>query len=342
VSPNATVTRDEARFVHEAFLYAGETEFVQGALSFVRSALDADEPVLVVVAAPKIRALRDALGDDADRAHFADMCEVGANPARIIPAWRAFVSDHGHGGRRVRGIGEPISADRALDELVECQRHEDLLNVAFHDDQAWWLLCPYDTAALGAAVIDEARRSHPFVWDGDVRRASPTVRSLDEMAAPFSAPLPDPPGAPRRHVFVGAESLPAVRRIVDEFAAGAGLAADDRAALVLAAHEVAANSVRHGQGEGVLRVWSTDGAVVCEVRDRGRLDSPLAGREHPALDRPDGRGLWLAHQLCDLVQIRSFASGTVVRLHLRVREVSGRPGSPSRPRGGSSRAADPG
>jgi anti-sigma regulatory factor (Ser/Thr protein kinase) len=312
-----TITRD-ARFVHEAFFYAGNAEFISGAVSFVRGALDADEPVLVVVDAGKIRALREALGPDAHRAHFADMAEVGANPARIIPAWRAFVTDYARGGRPLRGIGEPISADRCPDEVVEWQRHEDLLNVAFDDDQPWWLLCPYDTAALDAGVIDEARRSHPFIWDHDGHHASPAVRSLEEMAAPFAAPLPDPPAGARGHGFVGAESLPSLRHIVGEFATVAGLDADGRAALVLAADEVAANSVRHAGGGGVLRVWRGDGAVVCEVRDRGHLDAPLAGRERPSLERLDGRGLWLANQLCDLVQIRSFASGTAVRLHMRL------------------------
>jgi hypothetical protein len=32
----------------------------------------------------------------------------------------------------------------------------------------------------------------------------------------------------------------------------------------------------------------------------------------------DGRGLWLANQLCDLVQIRSGAGGTRVRLQMAV------------------------
>ncbi|MEA2685742.1 MAG: hypothetical protein QOE93_937 [Actinomycetota bacterium] len=32
--------------------------------------------------------------------------------------------------------------------------------------------------------------------------------------------------------------------------------------------------------------------------------------------RDHGRGLWMANQLCDLVQLRTFASGTVVRLHM--------------------------
>ena len=59
-------------------------------------------------------------------------------------------------------------------------------------------------------------------------------------------------------------------------------------------------------------------AVVCEVRDEGRFGDVWAGRRTPALDQRSGYGLWLANQVCDLVQIRSFATGSVVRLHMRV------------------------
>jgi hypothetical protein len=31
-----------------------------------------------------------------------------------------------------------------------------------------------------------------------------------------------------------------------------------------------------------------------------------------------GRGVWITNQLCDLVQIRSGPSGTVVRVHKRL------------------------
>jgi hypothetical protein len=41
------------------------------------------------------------------------------------------------------------------------------------------------------------------------------------------------------------------------------------------------------------------------------------GRGKPTADRGSGFGLWLANQLCDLVQIRSFSTGSVVRLHVR-------------------------
>ena len=36
----------------------------------------------------------------------------------------------------------------------------------------------------------------------------------------------------------------------------------------------------------------------------------------PVLDQPGGRGLWLANQLCDLVQVRTFELGNVVRIHM--------------------------
>jgi anti-sigma regulatory factor (Ser/Thr protein kinase) len=86
--------------------------------------------------------------------------------------------------------------------------------------------------------------------------------------------------------------------------------------LVLAVNEVAANSIAHGGGSGTLRVWRDGGALVCEVSDRGHLDDPLADRRRPAPGQDGGRGLWLANQLCDLVQVRSFATGTTVRLHM--------------------------
>jgi anti-sigma regulatory factor (Ser/Thr protein kinase) len=81
---------------------------------------------------------------------------------------------------------------------------------------------------------------------------------------------------------------------------------------------VATNSVLHGGGDGTLLVWPEGEALICELRDDGLFDDPLAGRERPRPDRVGGHGLWLANQLCDLVQVRSFATGTVVRLHLHL------------------------
>jgi anti-sigma regulatory factor (Ser/Thr protein kinase) len=56
---------------------------------------------------------------------------------------------------------------------------------------------------------------------------------------------------------------------------------------------------------------------VCEVRDGGQLSDPLVGRRRPSSDQIGGRGLWIANQLCDLVQVRSSDEGAVVRLNVR-------------------------
>jgi hypothetical protein len=58
-----------------------------------------------------------------------------------------------------------------------------LLNVAFAGAPAWWLLCPYDTETLDAAVIDEAHRSHPFVVQGRAQQVSTGYRGLELSAA---------------------------------------------------------------------------------------------------------------------------------------------------------------
>ena len=45
----------------------------------------------------------------------------------------------------MRGIGEPIWAERSASELSECQLHESLINLAFADADDFRLICPYDT-----------------------------------------------------------------------------------------------------------------------------------------------------------------------------------------------------
>src|SRR5690606_9507474 len=116
---------------------------------------------------------------------------------------------------------------------------------------------------------------------------------------------------------VEAANLAAVRHAVRAHAAAAGLTRLRTAELVLAVNELATNSVRHGGGRATLTSWSTAEGVVHEVRDAGWIDRPLAGRIRPTGDQPHGWGLWLVHQLCDLVQVRTAPAGTVVRVTMR-------------------------
>ncbi len=248
---------------------------------------------------------------------FADMAEVGANPARIIAAWHEFVDEHGAGGRAIRGIGEPIWAGRSDSELAECHRHESLLNLAFADTPAFRLLCPYDVSALDPGVVEEAERTHPFMSDVESFRESGSYRGLEAISAPFADPLEDAPPSAARLAF-DADSLGAVRDLVTGRAEEAGFDRETTDALVLAVNEIATNSIRHGGGFGAIRTWDDGGFLLFQVEDAGRIDAPLAGRRQPVLDEPGGRGLWLANQLCDLVQVRTFENGNVVRIHMAI------------------------
>jgi anti-sigma regulatory factor (Ser/Thr protein kinase) len=307
-----------ATFSHEAFLYSGLAEFAAGTTSFIRQGLEGGEEVLVILDPAKIALLQRVLGDDPPRVRFEDMNEVGLNPARIIPVWRDFVNEQTRMGRRFRGIGEPISLSRGASALVECQRHESLLNLAFDGTPAWRLQGPYDVGTLPEDVIDEALRSHPIVrFEGGDESRSATYRDLASVAAPFGTPLPEPTVTPEVAKF-DKGSLSDVRVFARTCAVAMGLSATKAADLVLALNEVATNSLRHGGGEGELRMWKENGSVIGEIRDAGRIDRPHIGRERPVPGQAGGLGVWLANQLCDLVQIRTFHDGSVVRIHMRI------------------------
>jgi anti-sigma regulatory factor (Ser/Thr protein kinase) len=298
-----------AEFRHEALIYDDDEEFLAGAVPFLRAGLAAGERALVAVSRTQTALLEAALGTDAAEIRFADMEGLGRNPARIIPFWRQFVDDAE--GRPVRGIGEPVWPGREHDEIDECQRHEFLLNVAFEGRSAWTLLCPYDGSALGAEVLDRVGDSHRRVVANGV---AAEVSGHPDRVDCFAGEFPGRPPVMDAFAF-SRDGLRQVRRRVEQAAMLIGVPADRVVDLVLATSELAANSVVHGGGTGTFRIWRKDGRVVVEVEDAGRIEEPLVGRIRPTQTQLSGRGLWLANQLCDLVQIRSGINGTTVRLH---------------------------
>jgi anti-sigma regulatory factor (Ser/Thr protein kinase) len=296
-------------FQHDALIYADADDFLAGTVPFLREALEAGDPALVAVSAANTALLEGELGADAAAVRFAAMEELGRNPARIIPFWREFLD--GSDGRPVRGIGEPVWPGRRPAEIDECERHESLLNVAFSALPAWSLLCPYDGRALGDEVLEKVTYSHGSVCHDGVRESSGEYVAGRDC---FAGELSRRPAGAEAFEFDRAK-LADVRRQVERVAERAGLPAPDTADLVIAASELAANSVAHSGGSGTLRSWQDDdGRLLIEFEDSGSIEEPLAGRLQPQPTQEGGRGLWLANQLCDLVQIRSRPGRTTVRL----------------------------
>ncbi len=299
------------RFQHEAVFYRGLDDLVATVLPFIREGVALGEPVLVALLPERLAAVEAALGPDATRVDFVDMAELGRNPACIIPEWRRFLDDSGADGP-VRGVGEPVWSGRRDVEIEEARLHEALLNVAFDGGPAWRLICPYDVESLPAEVIDDALRSHPVAE----RLATSQVGYAGHAhaLAAFEARLRPPPDNADVLPF-SADDLTGLRSTVGRLADQAGIAhavVDD---LVLAAHELATNSVLHGGGGGTMVAWDEPDAFVVEIRDSGVIADPLVGRDLLQELSENGRGVWMANQLCDLVQVRSSADGTVVRLY---------------------------
>lgn len=299
------------QFRHQAVVYRGLSDFVSATVPFIEEGLERREPVLVATLPDRIRSVRSALGHAAERVGFLDMEQVGGNPGRIIPVWQRFVRDSVAQGS-ARGIGEPVWSGRRGVEIEECRLHEALLNLAFDGGPAWQLMCPYDADALPAAVIADATRTHPVVSPSESPESEYAGHELARTA--FASPLPPEPDT-ARHLSFACEDLRALRGVVRAWALEAGLPHERADHLVVAANELATNSVVHGGGKGDLRSWTEPGALVVQVSDDGRISDPLVGRHLALGAAQSGRGVWMVNQLCDLVQVRSGETGTVVRMH---------------------------
>jgi anti-sigma regulatory factor (Ser/Thr protein kinase) len=301
-------------FDHPAVLYRDDEEYLATTVPFVRSAVDAGDPVLVAVPGGNLGLIRDALSGVGDRVVFADMAVSGRNPGRILPAVLLPFAEK-HRGRRVSIVGEPVWPGRTAAERAACAQHEALINTAFEGRDAA-VLCPYDAARLDPATVAGAWRTHPEMIECGERVASGHYDDDPARAAEaVNAPLPPPPPGAEVLAYASMKDLSEVRLFVRGYADEL-LEAERSDELVLAVHELASNTIKHAGGPGRITVWLETGVLVCQVEDGGHIADPLAGRRLPPPLSPCGRGLLLVNQLCDLVQMRSGPDGTTTRLQM--------------------------
>jgi anti-sigma regulatory factor (Ser/Thr protein kinase) len=175
-----------------------------------------------------------------------------------------------------------------------------------------------DVDSLDDQVIEAAKHSHPLVAGdrGVADEATHTHPHPPEVPDPLSGALPAP-RPPTQELTFREGDLVTLRHTLKDWSMREGLGSDAAQELVLAINELATNSVRYGGGEGRLVLWREHDTLMCEIRDAGHIEDPLIGRTRPTPDQHSGRGLWLVHELSDLVQIRSSAAGTSIRVHKR-------------------------
>ncbi|MFK0246652.1 anti-sigma factor RsbA family regulatory protein [Amycolatopsis azurea] len=299
-------------FSHVGLLYSGDTEYLNGTVPYILEGLKLDEPVAVAVPGRNLTLIETALGDSAADVELIDMTEAGRNPGRILPGVLLAFADNRPGPVRI--VGEPIWAGRSAVEYPACAQHEALINFAFGDRELR-MLCPYDRTGLEDDVLADVERTHPTLSGADGDRPSAEY-APDAVVEKYNLPLPEPRAAEEFRFDLG--RLSAVRHFAQGRAEECGLAPDRVEDLVLAVAELSANSVLHGAGHGVVRVWRDEGHVLCEVVDEGTLSDPLAGRRPAAPGQIGGRGLVLVNQVADLVRQYLRPGATVTRVFFRV------------------------
>jgi anti-sigma regulatory factor (Ser/Thr protein kinase) len=298
---------------HAALAYRSPAEFAAGVLSYLEADAAIDGAPIFVAARPDLLdAVRSDLADAGRTAALADLTLAGADPGRMLGAIRLFAASHP--GRRVHCIQE--WAWPGQPGLREAIRVESLIDLALARSPAH-VLCGYD-ASLGAAVLADAECTHPvLVQDG---KFVPSVSYRDDAATRWQErdPLPAAPRDAATMPF--RDDQAAVRAFTARQARSAGLAPEGVADLLIAVGELAANTLAHTTGHGTLTVWANTEEIICEVRDSGWIADPLAGTLRPDPDSgTGGRGLWVVHQVCDLVEARSSANaGTTTRVHMNL------------------------
>jgi anti-sigma regulatory factor (Ser/Thr protein kinase) len=115
-------------------------------------------------------------------------------------------------------------------------------------------------------------------------------------------------------IDVAATGLYPLRAAVAAHATELGMSEQQLDRFLVVATELATNVIRHGGGNGRLRLWRSGPTIVCQVDDDGPgiNDPNQVGLQQVPLGAVGGRGLWIVRQFCDTVSVTSSGQGTTV------------------------------
>jgi anti-sigma regulatory factor (Ser/Thr protein kinase) len=293
---------------HRALLYDGFEHAVASAEAVIREGFERDERVRVALPSAMSSALRERLGADCPAVEWPGIDGPSPTPARLLTSF-AYGLAALPPSRGFRALVEPpTTADPGVRR--DWQRFDAVLNRALAGRRAC-VVCPYDAAALSREELAAVRRSHPRIETAAGVAASDGYEPTEPALARLEAALDPAPDAAASLRF---DDRPAPAR---EFVAAQGVAAglpegavDD---LRVAATEIITNAILHGRRPHWVHVWTVGEELLCEVQDGGAgIESSLTGYLVPDVEASSGRGVWIARQLCERLEI----SGARVRLYM--------------------------
>ena len=307
-------------FFHQALIYEGPEGFLEAAEPFVREGIEEGEPILVRVRADNAEKLRESLGADSDMADIDSADGFYETPTRTrhkLLDWATANVDH---GERARVLGEPPWPLDFEAGVREWERQEAVINVVFQGVPLTFA-CAYDAGSLPEGIVGSAEATHPLIMRPAKRDRSPAYSRPEFFCEQLNAQTPVRSGAPTVQMPFDVDNLDAVRTLVSDEGAAAGLGGERLMDHTLAVDEVATNAILHGASPARLKLWRMPAEVVWEVSDTGPgIRDPLAGQIAPDPAALRGRGLWMARMICDALEFRTDTDGTVV-LHFALPQL---------------------
>ncbi|MGH3829037.1 MAG: ATP-binding protein [Pseudonocardiaceae bacterium] len=296
---------------HYGLLHPATSDVAATLAPLVASRLAHGEPVLAVLPATVVDGLRARLPvADLAGLRTADSCELCRHPGRVLGRYRAWIAEMSPEGGPVTIVIAPDLGGEDAHRAV-LWMHVDAVTTLALAECDLTLVCVYpDDPDTGRAV----RGAHPSLLNGAI---TPSLEHLpaEEFLARYPLPPPIELGEPDiTHTIDHSAQLSALRRSVAAYATPAGLSPARGEDFVLAVSEIASNALEHGTPPAAVSLWTTTSSVICQISDTGEYAEPLAGLLHPSTPQRRGRGLRLAHQLCD--QFYLWPHPTTIRLHM--------------------------
>lgn len=297
---------------HEAMAYSSVPALADDLTARIGTAVEAGSRITAVLDEEAAGQLRSGLGGTAEQVCFLDPREVHSVPGFTTAVrWSRLGRDVGANGGRALVVGQQLL------DLPGCgPEYWARLCVGLEVAMVGLpltVLCPFPD---GSANRARTRDSHRLVAGANGATAvNPHYRAPRDVVHEHPpAPRPDL-GPPDAELPFHAADLGRLRHLAVELAARGGLTPERVDDVVLTVNELASNSVEHGPGTGRLRLWIDDG-LLAEVADHGRLDESFPGMTPPSPFGARGRGLWLASELCDVMEVWSDR-GTIIRVSWR-------------------------
>ncbi|WP_249998275.1 ATP-binding protein [Actinoplanes sp. M2I2] len=284
-----------------------------------RSAGRYDE-VLLVVGHDTRAALQGQVGELDGNVRWSDPRGFYQRLGFAYESFRRYLAGQAEAGRRVHVIAEPDltgGADPGLRASAYLS-YEAMCNETYAP-YGCAVTCVWGEQHHSPAVLEGARATHPHLLTATGPVRSGSYQDAERYLAGRRDPWPPAPAEVDEEVILaGVADLRRLRSVVHTWAADRDFADEPIDDVVVAVVEVAANGLRHGAAPVRVRAWHDQDTLVVQCDDSAGRPLPVtAGYRRPgrADAAPDGRGLWLARQLADVVIIGREPGRTSVRLH---------------------------